>query len=891
VNLTNEHINYIIKDLHHRGIIYEGLQEELIDHICSGVEAEMDGGKKFIDAYHRELKAFGSTSGLRTVQMQTLKVENKKTKIMLRNYLTIALRSLARHRLYTGINVLGLAIGIAACLIIVLYVMHELSYDRYHSKADHIFRVNNEIWIGDNHHLLATSAPPVARTLQETYPEIESTVRLVSYGTYLVNAGRGEESIKEQNVIWADSTFFQIFDVHLLQGDPKTALKDPYSIAISKRTADKYFPQGNAIGNSLILDNVYHTNVTAVYEDLPDASHFHFDIIISMYGDWPVAKEALQTDFENKNFHTYLLLRKGTSAHDLEAKFPGYVKKYIQGNRPSNGNTFAMSLIPVTDIHLFGHWGNELEGNSNVAYVYLFGCIALLILVVACINFTNMATARSGDRAKEVGVRKVMGSLRSHLVRQFLMESTVLTAFAFMLAVVIAYLLMPTFNFLSARALVIPFGEPFFYLTLLMMILVIGFIAGAYPSFFLSSFRPVHVLKGRLSQGVKPSLARSVLVVFQFIISILLIIGAITVNQQLNFIQEKNMGFEKDQVLIIKDAYALRPNIESYKNQLRELTGVDNVSITAFVPVENPEASRGDRTSWKHGTEPVAENFVSLQDWRVDHEYIKTMGMEILDGRDFSRQFPSDQSAIIINQTAVSRFGLGSDPIGKKINTFSWRNRKPDFAHPIEYTVIGVVRDFHFSSLKETIEPLGLHLGQSDGFIIVKLHAQTARKTIESIEKVWKDIAPLQPFQFSFLEEDFERMYEAEVRLGSIFNLFATLAILLACLGLFALTAYTAQQRTKEIGIRKVLGATVSNIVLMLSKDFGKLILISCIVSAPFAWYAVNRWLENYTYKTVIGWSVYLAAGGTALIIGLLTMSYQSLKAASANPVDSLRNE
>ncbi len=906
MNLSDDHIAYIIKDLNYRGIVLDGFQDEMIDHVCSAVECEMEKGNRFIDAYHEVLKSFGHTAGLRQTQKQTLQVENQKTKIMLKNYLTIALRNLRKQGFYSFINIAGLAVGVAACLVIVLFILDELSYDKYNVKADRIYRVNNEIKFGGNHYRMTYSSAPIAHALQQDYPEIEAAVRFRSYGSYLVKTNEASENIKEQHVMWTDSTFFKIFSVNVLEGDANTALKEPASIAISKKTANKYFPNGNALGQSMILDNKYNAKVTAVFEDIPSASHFHFDILIALVGDWPAAVEAQSTVFLSNNFPTYLLFKEGTDAKAFEAKLPGFLAKYVgpqiaqllgpdftMDKFKESGNKYEATLTPLTDIHLHSDLTGEFEPNGSITYVYLLSTIAIFILAIACINFMNLSTARSSNRAKEVGVRKVMGSLRSHLVRQFLTESSLITLFSFVLALGLAYLFLPVFNSLSLKQLHLPVTSGLFYLLLLGAALFVGLLAGVYPSFFLSAFKPVNVLKGNVALGMKSGFIRSALVVFQFVISIFLIIGAFTVNRQLNYIQNKKLGFEKDQVIIIHDAYALRPKAQAFKDEVLKLSTIESGSVSGFLPVDGADSWRNDNTFWKEGNQPIVENLVSLQNWTVDHDYIKTFGMKIKLGRGFSNEFPSDSSAVVLNEAGVLQFGLGDDPIGKKISTFD--GQKPDGSPDPDkvkmWTVIGVMDNFHFSSLKSSITSLGLFLQKSDGSVSFRFKASDTQGIIKSIEKIWKELAPGQPFQYSFLDEDFGRMYSAEQRLGKIFGIFAGFAILIACLGLFALTAFTAEQRTKEIGIRKVLGASLNSIVLLLSKEFGKLIIIAFALAAPISWFAVDWWLKGYTYKVEIGIFVYLLAGLISFAIAWITMGYQSIRAATSDPVKSLRSE
>lgn len=844
--------------------------------------------------------SFGYNAGLRRTQKETILSENQTVKIMLRNYLAIAWRNLRRHSFYTMINVSGLAVGIAACLIIVLFVLDELSYDQYNTKADQIFRIDAEARFGETYFKITQRSAPEARDMMEEFPEVESTVRFRNYGSYLVRAANGTETIKENRVIWTDSTFFNIFSISVLEGDPTTALREPGSIAISKKIADKYFPGKSALEQSMVLDNKYTARVTAVYENIPTASHFHFDILIAMTGSWPVAQEAQSTSYMSENFTTYLLLKKGASAQELESKFPKFLENHLGPEYArafgdgftmekfrASGNKYNITLRPLTDIHLYSSLVGEFETNGSITYVYLFGTIAGFILVIACINFMNLSTARSSTRAKEVGVRKAMGSLRTHLVRQFLTESVLLTLFAFALSTGLAYLFLPVFNRFSLKELQLPFQSPVFYLILFATAILTGILSGLYPSFFLSAFKPMNVLKGNTTRGMKSGSIRGLLVVFQFVISIFLVIGAITINRQLNFIQNKKLGFEKDQVIILHDAYALRPNVRAFKNEVLKLSSIDYGTISGFIPVEGEGMVRNFSVFWKDGLRPTAENMVSFQRWEVDHDYLKTFRMKIRTGRDFLPAFPSDSSAVILNETAVTRLGLGKDPIGKKIT----RSIGDDPNETETYAVIGVIEDFHYASMKEGILPLALFLSDMDQSMSFLFKPDKTAEVVPSIEQIWKQMAPGQPFRYSFLDQDFERMYASEQRLGNIFILFATLAIIIACLGLFAITAFTAEQRTREIGIRKVLGASVNSIVFLLSKEFGKLILIAFLIATPLGWYGVNQWLESYTYKTEIGLSVYLTAGILAFIIAFGTMCYQSIKAAMTNPVDSLKNE
>lgn len=898
MHLTAEHIDYITKDLHYRGIVLDNIHHELLDHICAGTEEKMKSGMRFIDAYHQTLKAFGHTAGLRQTQHQVLISENTKNKFMFRNYLTIALRNLRKHSFYSFINVAGLSIGISICMVILLFILHELKYDKHHEKGDRIYRIHTDIKFGGNHFDMVFAPAPLASLLVEEFPEVEAAVHFRSRGSYLVK--RDTENIKENNVIWAGKDFFKIFTVPLLAGNPDLALVEPNSIAISKTIADKFFPNENALDQTLTLDNRWPMKITAVFEDMPATSHFHFDILIAAIG----LKEAQSSNLLSNNFQTYLLLREGSRAEALNEKLPSFIAKhtlpqavevfgadFTMEKFEESGNHIRYTLQPLHDIHLKSNLMGEFEPNFDIKYIYMFASIALFILLIACINFMNLSTARSANRAKEVGVRKVMGSFRSHLMRQFLTESVLLSLFSFGLAIVFAYALLPVFNVIADRSLGIPFTAPLFYAIVGSAALLIGLLAGVYPAFFLSAFKPVNVLKGNVALGMKSGFIRSSLVVMQFTISIVLVIGTIVVYQQLNFIQNKKLGFNKDQALMIDDAYALGKNKEFFKNELLKNSVIQHATISGFLPVQG--TWRSDTPWWAEGKDAVQENMVSLQNWQVDYDYIKTLGMTIKAGRDFSRDFPSDSSAVILNEAAAVAFNFPSDIIGSNIVTFAGDGYSFGNVNAVEtLNVIGIVENFHFESLKQNVGPVMLFLSKhSDGFITFRFKAEDTKTVIALAESKWKELAPGQPFNYSFLDQRFGEMYKAEMRLGKIVTIFAVLAIVVASLGLFALTAFTAEQRTKEIGIRKVLGASVSSIVVLLSKEFGRLVIIAFVLASPLAWWFVSTWLEDYQYKIHVGWTIFALAGGVAFMIAILTMSFQSIKAAMSNPVKSLRSE
>jgi putative ABC transport system permease protein len=893
--LTNDHIDYVIKDLTYRGVVLDGFRDEIVDHICTLTENEMNKGMRFIDAYHQVLRKFGHTHGLRQTQKQIILSENKTTRLMFRNYFTIALRNLRKHSFYTFINVAGLAIGIASCLIITLFILNETSYDKHFPNADRVYRINSEILFNGNHLNLAVMPAPAAETFKHDFPEVEASVRFRERGWRRIK--RTVDNIKEQYTIYGSQGMFEVFGIKLLEGNVSGALTEPNTMVISKSKADKYFPNESPVGQTLIVDNTENYKITGVFEDFPVNTHFKFDFVFSMEG----LEEAKSDNWLGNNFNTYILLKEGAKRQDLEAKFPKIIDTYIGPQVKSlfggdftmekfaaSGNKLAYTLMPVTDIHLHSDLTAELGANGDITYVYLFGAIALFILGIACINFMNLSTARSANRAKEVGVRKVLGSLRSHLIRQFLMESSLLSLFSFILAVGLAFVLIPAFNSMAGMSLNLPFDAPMFYIVLLGAALVIGLLAGLYPSMFLSAFKPVNVLKGKVALGMKSGAVRSSLVVLQFMISIFLVVGTITVQKQLAFIQNKKLGFRKDQVLVLHNIEILGSKQEALKNELLKSPRIKNVSTSGFLPIAN--WGRNNNSFWPEGAQPSQDNMITMESWRVDHDYVPTLDMKIVQGRNFSKEFLSDSTAVMLNQTAVKRFGF-KDPIGEKIQTFPYNNGKLETEKALTYTVVGVVEDFHFESLKENITPLSLILGQSGWSMPIRFQSADTKEVIHDVEATWKAVAPGQPFEYTFLDEAFGRMYSSEQRVGKVLGVFASLAIIIACLGLFALTSFTAEQRTKEIGIRKVMGASVSSIVLLLSKEFGKLIVIAFLLAAPLSWFAVDSWLENYTYKTEIGIFVYILAGLAAFLLAWITMGYQSIKAARSNPVTSLRSE
>jgi putative ABC transport system permease protein len=817
---------------------------------------------------------------------------------MLKNYFKIALRNLKKHKFYTFINIFGLSVGVAVCLIISLFVINELSYDKHFKDADRISRIHAEIIFGGNHWDMVNAPAPMAEALPEEFPEVEYAVNFRQRGSYLVK--KIDQNIKENNVIWASKDFFNVFGTPLLEGNPEGVLAEPNTMAISQSTAEKYFPGESAIGKSLILDNELDFRITGVYEDIPLNSHFHFDFLLAMEG----LEEAQTTSWLSNNFQTYLKIREDADPEALNQKLMSLIRKNVEPELSkvfgegatldamlADGGKMEYEVQPLLDIHLKSDLMGEFEPNFNITYVYLFVAIALFILFIACINFMNLSTARSSNRAKEVGIRKVMGSYRSHLIRQFLMESILLSVISFLIAIPIVAVLLPIFNDLAGRELAVPFSQFTFYGILIFGAIGTGLLAGIYPAFFLSGFKPISILKGKVSMGMRSGMVRSSLVVFQFSISIILIIATIAVFNQLNYIQNKKIGFNKEQIITVDDVYALDDQAESFKRKILANSMMESGTITGFLPVSG--TWRSDTPWWAEGKDPKqTENLVSLQNWQVDYDYVKTMGMEIAEGRDFSMEFPSDSSAVILNETAAKQFNFVGDPIGQKIYSLAGNNETMNLDELEGRTVVGVVKNFNFESLKENIGSVMIFLSEKPrGIASFRFNSENTDQVVEYVEATWNQFAPGQPFTYSFLDDRFGNMYASETRLGKVFGIFAGFAIVIACLGLFALTAFTAEQRTKEIGIRKVLGSSIGSIVVLLSKEFAKLVVIAFLIASPVAWWAMSKWLEDYQFKQELGWQVFLGAGFFAILIALLTTSYQSIKAATANPVNSLKSE
>ncbi len=810
---------------------------------------------------------------------------------MFKNYFKIMLRNIAKYKGYSVINIAGLAIGMACCILILLWVKDEISYDRYHEKANRIYRLAFSGNIGGSEYRTAAVAAPTASALINDFPEVEQATRLyVPYRQADRFIRYEDKTFKETKIAFADANFFDIFTIHLTDGSPKEALANPNSIIISELMATKYFSDEDPLGKIIGMDDVADFKVTGVFKTIPSNSHFHFDFIASLSS---LEESRDPWWLNNLAFRTYILLRGGVDYNVLEAKFPNMIKKYItpmfkqlygedHGDLTEIGMRLKYSLQPLREIHLHSNLLMEFEPNGDIRYIYVFSSIALFILLIACVNFMNLSTARSANRVKEVGIRKVVGSAHWQLILQFLMESTFLSLVALAIALLLVNFVIPYFNYLSGKELTFfDLTNKTIFSSLFIIMIAVGFIAGSYPAFFLSSFKPISVLKNKFFKASGSLNLRNVLVLFQFAISIILIFGTVIILQQLHYIENKKLGFNKEQVLIIHDTRTLGSKVHTFKQELLQNPQVVSVSVTGFLPVTSERLTDG-----MHPDGIYRENGTLIQRWLVDFDYIKTMGMEIIQGRNFSTSFRSDSTAVIINESAVKHFGW-DNPIGKRIGDYT----APPNAVIQDWTVIGVVKDFHYESLRNQIAPLGLFISSSTNMVSIRLNIKDFSKTIQWIKEKWQRFTHGQPFEYSFLDDRFEQMYLNESKLGKIFGIFTVLAIFIGCMGLFGLTVYSAEKRTKEIGIRKVLGASISEMVVLLAKEYTKWILLANLFALPIAHYAMNKWLQNFAYRIAISWWMFFLAGMLALGIALLTVSYQSIKAALANPVESLRYE
>jgi putative ABC transport system permease protein len=823
---------------------------------------------------------------------------------MIKNYLKVAFRSLVKQKAYSTINILGLSIGIASCLLIVLFVTDEFSYEKFHAKADRIYKFTLER-IYPNHSTNYAIVPHSFGTVMpKDFPEVEAVTRIQGpNNNVIVNYinDKGElKQFEEQNILGVENNFFKTFSFKLLKGDTGKVFSKNTDIVITQETAKRYFGNEDPIGKRLQVFG-QDFSITGVSEDVPENSHFDYDFLY-FWSDDDQQGEVF-TSFE---VHTYILLKPGADPKALEAKFPQMVDKYAAAqierdlgkswaDYKKEGNGYRYFLQPLTSIHLdptnIEYKLKPVGGNLN--QVYFLMAIAILIVAIACINFMNLATARSAERAREVGVRKTMGSAKSQLVYQFLTESLIISLVATALSLIIVELALPSFNDLAHKDLSLNFN-PLIVGGLLLLAFFVGLLAGSYPAFVLSAFNPVVVMKGNFTSNAKGAWLRNGLVVFQFFISIVLIVGTIVVSDQMKFMMNKELGYNKEQLFVVERTFQLRDRFQTFKDELEKIPGVQSTAATS-----SKLGDEGDMFGAQFQPQGSSE-ILTTKNIVIDDDFATTVGFEFVKGHGYSKE-TNDSLSIILNETAVKTMGLGEDPIGQKLSHVI---RTQQGNQTVVFTIIGVIKDFNFQSLRDKITPLTIQSNESPNtftqYIYARLNTTEYHEVIKQVETKWKEMISLTrrpgepaefPLRYQFLEDNLVAAYEAEQRAGTLFGVFSTLAIVIACVGLFGLAAYTANLRTKEIGIRKVMGASISSVILLLTKEFTKLILVAFVLAVPISWYIMNNWLDGFAFRTNIGVTTFFFAGALALGISWLTVSYQSIKAAMKNPVRSLRSE
>jgi len=809
---------------------------------------------------------------------------------LLRNHLKIAWRNLRKDRGFATINIFGLALGLAVCLLITFFVIDEFSYDRYNEKADRIYRINEDVYVNGNGKEAVITPAPMAPALIKDFPQIEKATRIK--GLFGILVKKGNTTFVENNMASADANIFDVFTLPLVTGNPATALLQPHSMVISETIARKYFNSTDVLGKTLLINNTDTTTITGVLKDMPVQSHFHFNFIGRLQEEDILRAPSI--NWLSNFLVTYVLLRPGISQASLDGYINTTVKKYLEPQLKdyahssldeisAKGSRYRYYTTPLTRIHLYSNLDFEFEANGNIRYVYIFIAIASFILLIACINFMNLSTARSSNRAKEVGLRKVLGSNRSSLIGQFLTESVLTSLFSLVLALLLAAFLLPYFNELAHKEITMNFLTRGWLLPCtLLTTLLIGVLAGIYPAFFLSAFQPIQVLKGRLASGFKSGRLRNGLVVLQFTAAIVLLIGTLVIYRQLNFVRNKNLGYDKDQVLIVQNTYSLWVHAKAFKEEVLKLPGVEGATMTHWLP------NFGDQSSSAFFRDPsltASQSFI-LSNYPIDADYVPALGMKMAKGRNFSSQLATDSACVLVNETAEQALGYAD-----AIDQFLYE--KNDSNQLIRYRIIGVVKDFNAGSLHNKISPIVFRLAEERGALAIRIHTKNVPGLIAEVEKkfrAWGKMAG-QPFPWSFMDEELNHLYVADQRTGQLFISFATLAMLIGCLGLFGLVTYAAEQRTKEIGIRKVLGASVGQIVSMLSVDFLKLVLLSALIAFPLAWWSMSKWLQDFAYRIRMGWGVFVLSALAAILIMLLTVSFRAVKAGKASPVKALRSE
>jgi putative ABC transport system permease protein len=800
---------------------------------------------------------------------------------MLRNYLKTGLRNVLRNKGYSLINISGLAMGMACCILILLFVQDELNFDCYHTKKDHIYRLVALNQSGGEERHLAPIGAPVGQIFADAFPEIQKQVRFYRGSRVLVRYQ--DKRFFEERFFYGDPTAFDVFSFSVIKGNPQTALSVPFAVVMTESMAKKYFGREDPVGRTIILDNEHSYNIVAVMRDVPPNSHFRFDFLASLETLAVLHGRRFLEHPGYMAFYTYLFLGEGADPEMLELKFEEMIKQRY-GERIASMRSY--DLQPLKDIHLHSTLDYEIEANSSISFIYIYSAIAVLILFIAAFNYMNLSTARSAKRAREVGIRRVLGALRPQLVKQFLGESFILSVVSLFLALIFVWLALPSFNSLTGKQFSFSFiSNPVFLFALVGIVVAVGILGGFYPAIFLSGFNPIRTLKGRLAANGKSGSFRRLLVLAQFTISIILIIGTLVIRNQLDYLRSQNLGFNKEQVVVVPmHDQNTRQAYESIKSEFMENPSVLSVTASSSVPGKPV-------TSIAYRFEGLPKDqHISLDTYFVDDDFLRTLDIEVVAGRDFSQEFATDEeNAFILNETAVRELSW-SDPLNKQVIWPSDLRRQDAIVKKGQ--IVGVVKDFHVTSLHESIGPVLLQLRPSSfQYLSARISTASISDTLSFFKKKWSQFSPAFPFEYSFLDEDFDRLYRSDQKVGHIIGIFSLLAILVACLGLFGLASFAAEQRTKEIGIRKVVGSSVTGIVLLLSRDFTKWVLGANFIAWPIAYYAMKRWLENFAYRTSIGIEVFILSGLLVFVISLVTVSYQSIKAALKDPVDSLRYE
>ncbi|HVT86287.1 MAG TPA: ABC transporter permease [Chitinophagaceae bacterium] len=794
---------------------------------------------------------------------------------MIRNYLLIALKNFRKQKLFSLINVLGLTIGITCCLMLFLFILNEFSYDNFHKNGKNIYRIMRVGEMNGERREIPYVSAAYAPALLNDFPDaIQSAVR-VMHDNDLISYQ--DISFNEKNVFLTDANFFTVFSFKLIKGDPATVIKDPNSIVLTESSAKKYFGADDPIGKILQFNKNQELKVTGVCKDVPVNSHLQFDMVIPLEILRPMQPDWF-TNFPNNTLFTYIQLKPGADPDQLEKRFPAFMDKYMGKYYAESGHKMGLIAKPLSKIYFATDaFDNVKHGNKSM--VYIFMSIAILILVIACINFVNLATARATDRSKEVGLRKVLGAVKKQLIGQFILESVLFATVACLLSIGLLELLMPAYTGLLGYKLPAIWSNPWIYVFVIGAILVIGLLAGSYPALLLSSFSPIESLKGKLKVGKGGAFFRKTLVVFQFGISVLLIIGVVVIMNQMNYVKNTDLGFNKEQTMIVRfDNLDISRKKKQFKNELLAIPSVQNVSLMSGEP-----GGFHDTYSFEAEADP-AEKYLFNTEF-TDLDFVKTLGLRIIAGRNLSESFGTDSTnAVLINRTAATKLGYTPEQsIGKWI-----RNISKD---SLRRTIVGVVEDYHYVSLKTPIGPLVISPGRDNRLALIKIRSANLKSTVNDIKKAYADAAPDYPFEYSFLDDRFDQLYRAEARQESVLSIFSVIAIFVACLGLFGLASYTAIKRTKEVGVRKVLGSSVQNIVLLLSKDLLKPVLFGALIAIPVGYYAMNKWLQGFAYRINFHWWMFAIAVIVAILIALLTVGVQAVKAAIANPVKSLRTE